>query len=107
MTVEFGALRDGSSVTLVGEYRVSVPEELAAELAPIFRRIEAASGQELNPYGSAIFVGQALEQFINEVEAALRWSNASDSQLEEFLSELLRIASFARQSGKALAYFGE
>jgi len=107
MSIEFGVLREGSTVTRIGEYRVSLPEELLVELKPLLHRVEEATGQELDPYGSATFLGPAIEQFIREIEATRRLLSSPDPQLEEFLSELLRVASFAYRSGRALSYFGQ
>jgi dihydrofolate reductase len=84
-TIQFGVLRVGSTITLVGEYRVTVHEEVLQELAPVLRRIETHTGEELDTYGGASFAGQALD---------------------EFIAELLRVAEYARNEDKALKYFG-
>jgi hypothetical protein len=105
MSIEFGILLEGSTITLQGNHRVDVDEDVFDELRPLFARIEAATGQSLDKYESATFSGDALTLFIAEVDAARQLRAVATSA--GFLDELLRVARVAQASGKALTYQGE
>ncbi|HZJ17493.1 MAG TPA: hypothetical protein VFD27_20745 [Chthoniobacteraceae bacterium] len=103
-TIQFGVLRVGSTITLVGEYRVTVHEEVLQELAPVLRRIETHTGEELDTYGGASFAGQALDEFISQFRGVAPSTVSADAA--DFIAELLRVAEYARNEDKALKYFG-
>jgi hypothetical protein len=104
MSIEFGVLLEGSTITLMGGYRVDVSEEELVELGPLFRRVTGAS---LDPYGSAVFAHDDLSAFIGELVRAQATAEFTTPSAGALITELLRIARFARTSGKALSYFGE
>jgi hypothetical protein len=106
MSIEFGILRDGSTITLMGEHRVDLDEDVLPELEPLFRSIELRTGQTLDTYGSAAFSGQALDAMIEELQRAHDFGSGTPKRVHAFLSELLRVAHFAKTSGKPLSYFG-
>jgi hypothetical protein len=106
MSIEFGILREGSSITLIGENRVLLDEELLPELAELFKRIELHTGEELDTYGAGTFSGKALSKLIEEVQVALATQPKARPPVNEFLAELLRVAQTAERSNKALSYLG-
>jgi len=109
MSIEFGILREGFTNTLVGESRVLLDhenEELLLELAPLFKRIELRSGENLGEYGSATFSGEALNVLMEELQGALAAENKAKPTAHAFVTELLRVAQFAKGTGQCLSYFG-
>ena len=104
MSIEFGVLREGSTITLVGEYRVTVDEDVFGELSVVLRRIEARTGEELDTYGSASFAGQALEDFISQLRMVA--PSTVSAKAADFVAELIRVAEYAQREGKAINYFG-
>jgi hypothetical protein len=106
MSIEFGILLEGSTITLVGQSRVLLDEDLLPELAPLFKRIELRSGEELDTYGAATFSGKALKVLIEELEGAVAPESTSTPLAQAFLSELLQVARTAQETDKPLSYFG-
>jgi uncharacterized protein (UPF0261 family) len=104
MSIEFGILRDGSTITLLGKHRVIVDEDLFVKLTPVFAKIEARTGQELDMYGSAVFENESLSAFIEEIRAA---KSTGVNELLATLDDILRVANFACANEKQLSYFGE
>lgn len=106
MSIEFGVLREGSTVTLMGEHRIDLDEDLLPELEPLFRRIELRTGQELDTYGAATFSGEGLDAVIDELQRAHASASETTQRVRTFQAELLRVAQFARSAGKPLSYLG-
>lgn len=104
MSIEFGILREGSTITLMGEHRITIDEDLFVELKPVFSKFEARTGQELDMYGSAVFENETLSVFIEEIEAA---RSAAANELMTTLVDLLRVAKFAYDNDRRLSYFGD
>ena len=107
MATQFGILRDGSTITLVGEHRVDIDDDLIPELRPLFQKIEARTGIEIDAYGAAAFEGEVLNAVVTELQAAQATANEMSHARREFLLQLLRIARLAQSSGKPLSYFGQ
>ena len=103
-SIEFGVLREGSTITLIGEYRVTTDEGVLEELAAVLQRIEARTGEDLDTYGSASFAGQALQDFIGELRTVA--PSTVSAEAAEFVADLLRVAEYAQREGKAISYFG-
>jgi hypothetical protein len=104
MSLEFGILLEGSTITLERNHRLDVDEELFDELRPLFMSIEAATGVSLDKYEGAAFSGESLVSFIEKVEAAPQSLAAGHAAV--FLADLLRVARVAQASGRALSYMG-
>ena len=103
-SIEFGVLREGSTIALMGEYRVTVDEGVLEELTAVLRRIEANTGEELDTYGQASFSGGALKEFIRELRTVV--PSAISAAAAEFVADLLRVAEYAQREGKSVSYFG-
>ena len=108
MSIEFGVLREGSTITLIGTQRATVDEEIFDELVPIFLEIQKKTGEEIDQYGSASFEGAALSIFIEELESVKSMASKKYSEaFYETVKELLRVAYYAKEQSKPLSYFGE
>jgi len=105
MSIEFGILLEGSTITLQGAHRVLLDDDLWPELEPLFHRIEQRTGQELDMYGSAEFSGESLKALLSEISSECSASEISQSA-QAFLSELLQIATVAERTNNSLSYFG-
>jgi hypothetical protein len=103
-SIEFGVLREGSTITLMGEYRVTTHEGVLEELAPVLQRIEACTGEDLDTYGSASFAGRTLQELIDELRTVA--PSTVSGEAAEFVADLLRVAEYAQHEGKAISYFG-
>ncbi len=105
MSIEFGILREGSTITIIGEYRVVLSDTEWLALGPMFQKIGALTGQEMEWWGDAEFDSNALPFFVNEVEVALKKPEFRHER--EILVELLRVANHAYKAGKTLSFLGD
>jgi hypothetical protein len=103
-SIEFGVLREGSTIALMGEYRVTTDEGILEELAPVLQRIEARTGEDLDTFGSASFAGRALQELIGELRTVAPATVSAEAA--EFVADLLRVAEYAQREAKAISYFG-
>lgn len=106
MGIEFGILREGSTITLIGEHRICLDEELFTEMLPLFQRIETRTGQEFDMYGGAKFEADALQIFIEELEVENNSENELSPGARAFLGELQQVARIAQKSNRSISYFG-
>ena len=105
MSIEFGILREASTITLMGEYRVVLTEEEFDNLKPMFEKIEATTGQEIESWGDAEFDQDTLPSFIESVKEELaKWEC---EQFQDTLAEMVRVAEYALSSGRKLSFFGD
>ena len=105
MSIEFGILREGSTITLIGNQRAIVDEEVFDELEALFSKVHSRTGVEIDKYSGSSFEGSNLEIFIEEIEKAL--VGDITPEIRETLLEVMRVAKNAKETKKALSYFGE
>jgi hypothetical protein len=65
MCIEFGILREGSSITIIGEYRVVLSDNEWFALESMFKKIGTLTGQEMEWWGDAEFDFNTLPVFGN------------------------------------------
>lgn len=103
-SIEFGILREGSTITLDGKFRANTQEVCFWELEPMFLEIFSQTGIEFDLYSNAVVYGAALDTFVEQLQ---EWQQRDLSdETKGFLNDLLRIASHATKNKKTLSYFG-
>src|SRR4029450_6933369 len=102
-SIEFGVLKDSSTISLIPDYRVAMGQDEYMGLRPTLDRISGRTGIEFDPYSSAQVADAALDVFIEEMASGARVVN---DDLRTLMAELVRAAYHAKQSGKPLQYRG-
>jgi hypothetical protein len=102
-SIEFGILRERSTVSLLPNFRVDIGEEDFQFLLPILERVRRRTGIVFDLYSSAEISGTNLDVFIDVIE---RCEHTKQSPSNELLMRLLLAARHAKVTNKPLQYRG-